>query len=100
MNSFLLVAALLLVSHPVSGKRKAPEAESKIHDSKTVLVAFHQYDADPQYIEAEAAYHRAAADLEDYENGDPSISLERVNNDAWELWMDLAPFRDSGGVAR
>lgn len=57
-------------------------------------------EGDVHFTETVEAYHNALADLEDYQSGDPQISRERVENDAQEVWMDLAPYRDSSGVMR
>lgn len=61
---------------------------------RTVLDVFHNRDYEERYIEAEDAYHHALADLEDYQNGDPAITQERLQNDAQEVWFDLAPYRE------
>jgi hypothetical protein len=58
------------------------------------------YEVEPRYLMSEDAYHEALSDLEDYQDGDPSITAERLLNDALEVEMDLAPYRDSSGVMK
>lgn len=98
-----LVAVLLLTTLPAfAAKDKFTQRiEDSLRADRILIAAIRpDYEADVHFTETVEAYHQALSDLEDYESGDPKISRERVENDAQEVWMDLAPYRDSTGVLR
>jgi hypothetical protein len=101
-----LLAVLLLSALPAlaSSKSDVVFARHIADDLRIDRVLIHKirvdHEGDVSFTEAEVAYHNALADLEEFQNGDPAITRERVENDALEVWMDLAPYRDTYNVMR
>jgi hypothetical protein len=93
----LFLACLFVQAALAEPKHNDKFAQSVVDELKvdrTVLSLFHDTrESEVRYLESENAYRYAMDDLEDYMNGDPSITEERVRNDALEVWMDLAPYR-------
>jgi hypothetical protein len=104
MKKLLAVVLLSVMPAVASPKTDAAFARHIADDLRVDRVLIHKlradYEGDVAFAEAEVAYHNALSDLEEFQNGDPAITRERVTNDALEVWMDLATYRDTYNVMR
>jgi hypothetical protein len=96
----MLIFLLLAATTPRHDKVSHEVAERLRVDRQWLQTLRVDYEVEPRYLMSEDAYHEALSDLEDYQDGDPSITAERLLNDALEVEMDLAPYRDSSGVLK
>lgn len=99
LAAVLLLATLPAIAAPTHKSTQRIVDELRF-DRNLINTLRPDCESDVHFTETVEAYHNALADLEDYQSGDPRVSRERVENDAQEVWMDLAPYRDSSGVMR